>query len=378
MSIDVTCTGCKKSYQVPDKFAGRSAKCKACGAKLRIPKPQPAKQDSKPDAAAIADDEFSGQVAALFEEEFGDGLPELAKPSKKDCPQCGNKLDAASAQCVDCGYNFQEARQVQTAAEAPPVGVEANAYIPPGFEAEPATAIEPHMVKNYKLVWLGLHFVFWAFVVTVPIVAWDIYLEIFTSGSGGGISVILDFVLFAAGLLSFAGRILCLWVPKETGAKPIIITTILLDLAYLLRPVLNLLLGGVVVGTAAAGQVGISLGTVIVGLLLTLAWNFLPVITAIVFVFFLRALAAALRNPLLREKADGVIAAMIAAPIVLVLCLISLAILIGRMSYGGVLVLFINFVVLIGVDIWLLVTLVRYGILLWGLIETVNSWLRKA
>ena len=46
MPIDVSCS-CGKSFSVPDHFAGKSGKCKACGARLVIPEPA----DNRPAAA---------------------------------------------------------------------------------------------------------------------------------------------------------------------------------------------------------------------------------------------------------------------------------------------------------------------------------------
>ncbi len=37
--IDFTCSGCGRGYRVADTFAGRSAKCKACGAEVVVPSP---------------------------------------------------------------------------------------------------------------------------------------------------------------------------------------------------------------------------------------------------------------------------------------------------------------------------------------------------
>ena len=35
--IEFACTGCGKSFSVPDAYAGRSAKCKGCGATITVP-----------------------------------------------------------------------------------------------------------------------------------------------------------------------------------------------------------------------------------------------------------------------------------------------------------------------------------------------------
>jgi len=50
MSIHVECSSCGKEYQVADSNAGKSIRCKACGASTRIPSP-----DDVDDAAAFED-----------------------------------------------------------------------------------------------------------------------------------------------------------------------------------------------------------------------------------------------------------------------------------------------------------------------------------
>lgn len=48
--ITFSCEQCKKSYSIGDQFAGRKAKCKACGAAVVVPKPKP---------VSLADDDIS-------------------------------------------------------------------------------------------------------------------------------------------------------------------------------------------------------------------------------------------------------------------------------------------------------------------------------
>ncbi len=46
MSINVTCGACDKRYVLPDKFAGRKAKCKGCGQTMEIPSAEGAAADN--------------------------------------------------------------------------------------------------------------------------------------------------------------------------------------------------------------------------------------------------------------------------------------------------------------------------------------------
>ncbi len=53
MSIPVVCPGCKKSFNVDDKFAGKTGPCPKCKTKITIP-------EKKPEVTVHAPDEFSG------------------------------------------------------------------------------------------------------------------------------------------------------------------------------------------------------------------------------------------------------------------------------------------------------------------------------
>jgi len=53
MAIPVVCPGCKKSFNVDDKFAGKTGPCPNCKAKITIP-------EKKPEVKIHAPDEFAG------------------------------------------------------------------------------------------------------------------------------------------------------------------------------------------------------------------------------------------------------------------------------------------------------------------------------
>ena len=57
MSVKAVCTGCGKSFNAPDQYAGKKVKCKACGAAFRVPGPAaeaPRAATAKPATAAAA------------------------------------------------------------------------------------------------------------------------------------------------------------------------------------------------------------------------------------------------------------------------------------------------------------------------------------
>ncbi len=53
MAILVVCPGCKKSFNVDDKFAGKTGPCPNCKTKITIP-------EKKPEVKIHAPDEFAG------------------------------------------------------------------------------------------------------------------------------------------------------------------------------------------------------------------------------------------------------------------------------------------------------------------------------
>jgi len=53
MAILVVCSGCKKSFNVDDKFAGKTGACPKCKAKITVP-------EKAPEVTVHAPDEFSG------------------------------------------------------------------------------------------------------------------------------------------------------------------------------------------------------------------------------------------------------------------------------------------------------------------------------
>ncbi len=81
MAIPVTCEACGKSLKVPDKLAGKKAKCPKCQEVIRIPGER--KSGRIPSAAA-----------------------------GNDCPSCGRSLGAGDVFCVGCGYDLRTGKKV--------------------------------------------------------------------------------------------------------------------------------------------------------------------------------------------------------------------------------------------------------------------------
>jgi hypothetical protein len=91
MAIVTTCGQCGKSYRVDDKFAGKKAKCKACGAAMVVPTPPPPppvakKSDDDFDFGALADMEGSAKVDASAPMAMTAPPPTVSKEAKSSTP----------------------------------------------------------------------------------------------------------------------------------------------------------------------------------------------------------------------------------------------------------------------------------------------------
>src|SRR5438270_6520361 len=63
MPIDVVCPACGKRYAVAEKFAGKKARCKACGAAMVIPQLAAPMAVASAPAAFAADPDFEALAA---------------------------------------------------------------------------------------------------------------------------------------------------------------------------------------------------------------------------------------------------------------------------------------------------------------------------
>ncbi len=81
MSIAVTCDSCGKNLKVPDKFAGKKAKCPKCKGVIRVP-----------------GERSSGRMAAA---------------AGKTCPDCGRSMGNDDVFCVGCGLDLRTGKKIQ-------------------------------------------------------------------------------------------------------------------------------------------------------------------------------------------------------------------------------------------------------------------------
>jgi len=159
MAISFNCSRCGKAYQVDERFAGKKAACRACGAVNRIPSEDRAGSDValSPEAPATtslqtravrvpfaagdalplragSEETTVGQVvpsaeSAAAEEglELVDGAEPDLKPAPRKatalqrvlpvegCPNCGAALPGGSQLCTACGFNLKTGKKISTA-----------------------------------------------------------------------------------------------------------------------------------------------------------------------------------------------------------------------------------------------------------------------
>jgi hypothetical protein len=95
MSIDFSCTACGQQYRVKEEFAGKSTKCKKCGARIAVP--QPAAEELEP----------LGALGSLLDEELGavasSAFVAASAPASDFGPACGAPLPQGGRICLACG-----------------------------------------------------------------------------------------------------------------------------------------------------------------------------------------------------------------------------------------------------------------------------------
>lgn len=62
MSIQISCPGCKKSFKVDDKFAGRTGPCPHCKTKITVPQKQPEVKVHAPETFSSGGKSVSGKL----------------------------------------------------------------------------------------------------------------------------------------------------------------------------------------------------------------------------------------------------------------------------------------------------------------------------
>lgn len=99
MPIPVSCQ-CGKSFNAQDALAGKQVQCPSCKQPLQIPAAPAA-------PAATAASPLDGMSGLLAEEG-------MKQAEGKSCPECSADLKPEAVLCVECGFNLETGKKLQT------------------------------------------------------------------------------------------------------------------------------------------------------------------------------------------------------------------------------------------------------------------------
>ncbi len=344
MPIKVTCK-CGQGFVAKERLAGRTLKCPKCDTRLKIPQPKPAGQTqpsaspkqagqpaqpqpkqrqqpaakpkqavpkpkqvvSRPKQPAPKPTELPA-LATGVDDPMADLLAEAgldgAPAPGHTCPSCGAAMSPGAILCVACGYNQQSGRQLQTRHE-PEDAAEGGALSAGGLPRKGQAKGAMNVVA------LGLGLLYWALLLLFGSV---LLAAVCLIGSFAVEALMLGMVVVVCGLIvalamNAVGWLLCLAVPSQTGAKGLIIASLVLTIAAVLSPF--------VIAPAIVAELEGSLDPRIVVLLAGLVGPVLILAANISFLLFLRQLAEYVRRSDLAEKAQLVIQVMLLQIVVL-------------------------------------------------------------
>ena len=273
MPIKVTCQ-CGQRFAAKERLAGRKVKCPKCGSLLKIPQPEQSKPD-QPNGPEPG--KQPGAMADLLHEGGMDGA---AAPNV--CPGCRTVMPQGAIVCIHCGYNQKSGQKMETeAAPAGPPPTRPVSRAPSGGPARKRGALALLATASLLLYW-GALLVCAALVVKFAGVFLPMPRVILALAALGG---------FVGSLLHIAGWILCLTVPRQSGAKGLIVTAVILQLIVPL------------IGVAPAPR-GLPLAVYVV---LDLADSLLWLTAIVVFLFFLKRLGRYLKRSDVADEAQFLI-----------------------------------------------------------------------
>jgi hypothetical protein len=103
MSISFSCHQCSTALSAPEEYAGRTVKCRTCGAHMRVPNELPGTRPPPvPDGSGAPDREPDPE--GRHTPPFG------ADAHLNECPLCHAAAPTGAAFCMSCGYGFRGPR----------------------------------------------------------------------------------------------------------------------------------------------------------------------------------------------------------------------------------------------------------------------------
>ena len=103
MPIKVRCKACETVLNFPDQAAGKVAKCKQCGERVRIPLPKGDRTTAKPQSAEAEEEsesDLSGDPLANLD------LRGMEDTKRRVCPGCAKPVSLDDVECPKCGVTI--------------------------------------------------------------------------------------------------------------------------------------------------------------------------------------------------------------------------------------------------------------------------------
>ena len=113
MNVELECCRCGKRLRVHPDWAGKKARCPACGAVSVVPAagPAPGTAIRPADPPGPGLPPASGDALTV---EPIDSVPPPAGAGGETCPECGHLMAPGAVICLDCGFNRKTGKQLRT------------------------------------------------------------------------------------------------------------------------------------------------------------------------------------------------------------------------------------------------------------------------
>jgi hypothetical protein len=114
VNAELECGRCGKRLRVRPEWAGKKAKCPACGAVSVVPGAGPAPGTAVRAAGPPADVLTVEPVDVIPLQPEADAGKEAPPAPEDTCPECGHFMARDAVICLDCGFNRKTGKQLKT------------------------------------------------------------------------------------------------------------------------------------------------------------------------------------------------------------------------------------------------------------------------
>ncbi|XAL98812.1 hypothetical protein OT109_14630 [Phycisphaeraceae bacterium D3-23] len=264
----VNCPGCGKGYRWDLGLVGQAVNCRKCGVNFAVPG-QPGSVGDLLDAPPADDGTYQLDLEAGAE--HPDEPEPLATPANDGkCPSCNSPISESAVICLNCGLNLREGTVLKPTVSELTVAERKEGRVP---------------LNKMKKVRIGMWLQLLAVLLIIAMVASPIVL--FTLGDKA-FQVLLNVLLYGAGISALTGSVLCLAAPKESGGRPFLVASIILNV------------GSIVVDFAMS-----------IGTLQEITVSLLSIAGTICFLLFFVQLARFLEFPEITERSEKLVGAYV-------------------------------------------------------------------